>query len=56
MGITWRCFEQVQIFQCEDFQKFNFEHQLQIDSLINFRISELAEHLETDPLDNVIFD
>ena len=44
----------------EDFR--NLEHQLQIDSLINFfvkrfsRTSELAKDLETDPLDNVVFD
>ena len=47
----------------QHFEEFrNLEHQLQIDSLINFfvktfsRTSELAKDLETDPLDNVVFD
>ena len=50
----------VLVIHFEDFR--NLERQLQIDSLINFfvkkfsRISELAMDLETDPLDNVVFD
>ena len=47
----------------QHFEDFcNLEHQLQIDSLINFfvkrfyRISELAKDLETSPLDNVVYD